>query len=271
MPLDKPHVIICTAGHIDHGKTALVKALTGVDADTLPEEKARGMTIELGFVFLEDSGLDRQIVFIDVPGHERFIKTMVAGAGHVDGALLVVAADEGVSAQTREHLDLLELLGTPRGLVALTKADLPEEARREEVRGQVQALVEGTFLEGAPVLAVSAVTGENVEEVREALVEMTALAVSRPDNGVFRMPVDRVFARHGFGAVVAGTVLSGTVRVGDRVEVLPAGLVARVRGVQVHHQSVEDSRAGLRTALNLQGVAKEALHRGQTVAAPGAW
>jgi selenocysteine-specific elongation factor len=248
----------------------LVQALTGVDADTLPEEKQRGMTIELGFVFLEDAGLDRQIVFIDVPGHERFIKTMVAGAGHVDAALLVVAADEGVSPQTREHLDLLELLGTPRGLVVLTKADLADETRRAQVRAEVVALVAGTFLEGAPILAVSAVTGEGLPALREGLAQIAGQATPRPDNGVFRMPVDRVFTRHGFGAVIAGTVLSGRVRVGDRVEILPEGLVARVRGVQVHREQVEESCAGLRTALNLQGVEQEALRRGQTAGAPGA-
>lgn len=272
---DRPQVIIGTAGHIDHGKTALVKALTGVDADTLEEEKRRGITIELGFVFMpcvDRDILDRpaaQIVFIDVPGHERLVRTMVAGAANLDAAVLVIAADAGVAAQTREHFDVLRLLGVKQGLVALTKSDLVDDARLAAVTAQIEGFVVGSFLEGAPILPVSAVTGAGLEDLRAALTDLANATDPRPDSGVFRMPLDRVFTMHGFGTVVAGTVLAGAVQVGDQVQIYPEGLPARVRGVQVHGQKEPRSSTGRRTALNLPELKKDDLRRGQTVAAPG--
>ena len=266
---DTDHVIVGTAGHIDHGKTLLVKALTGIDADTLAEEKRRGITIELGFVFMEAPGYGKQIVFIDVPGHEKLVRTMVAGASNIDLALLVVAADEGVSVQTKEHFEILGLLGVRSGIVALTKADLvPEDlllARAEEIRG----FLAGSFLEGAPILPVSAVDGRGIDELRQTLMDLGARTGPRHDTGIFRMPIDRVFTMKGFGTVVAGTILSGDVREGDRVEVYPDGLGSRVRAVQVHHRRVERSTVGRRTALNLQDIKTELLRRGQTAARPG--
>ena len=266
---DLDHVIVGTAGHIDHGKSALVKALTGTDPDTLPEEKARGMTIELGFVFLDDPAYPKQIVFIDVPGHEKFVKTMAAGASHLDAALLVVAADEGLAVQTREHFDILRLLDVGIGLIALTKCDLVDEARLAEVAASVRAFVAGSFLDGAPILPVSAVTGSGVPELKAALQAVGRRVRPRPDNGIFRMPIDRVFTVHGFGTVVAGTILGGTVKAGDRVAVYPEGLETRVRGVQVHGSKADRSGLGRRTALNLQDIAKEDLRRGQVAAAVG--
>jgi selenocysteine-specific elongation factor len=267
--LDKDHVIFGTAGHIDHGKSSLVKALTGRDPDTLPEEKLRGMTIELGFVFMDLPDYEKQIVFIDVPGHEKFVKTMAAGASNIDAALLVIAADEGVSVQTREHFDILRLLDVPIGMVVLTKSDLVDAERMAEVRGDVARFVAGSFLEDAPVLAVSSTTGAGIPELKAALVEMGRRVRRRSDTGFFRMPVDRVFTIQGFGTVAAGTVLGGSVGVGDRVEIFPDRLSARVRGVQVHGRSAERSGIGTRTALNLMDVKKEDLRRGQCVAAAG--
>jgi selenocysteine-specific elongation factor len=266
---DKDHVIVGTAGHIDHGKSALVKALTGTDPDTLPEEKARGMTIELGFVFLDDPGYAKQIVFIDVPGHEKFVKTMAAGASNIDAALLVVAADEGIAVQTREHFDILRLLGVRLGAIALTKSDLVDEARLAELTAAVRHFVRGSFLADAPVVPVSALTGAGLPALKAVLREIGARVPPRADSGIFRMPIDRVFTMHGFGTVVAGTVLGGTVRAGDRVVIYPEGLVTRVRGVQVHGSKAEASGVGRRTALNLQDVAKEDLRRGQVAAAEG--
>ncbi len=263
------HVIVGTAGHIDHGKSALVRALTGTDPDTLPEEKARGMTIELGFVFLEDPDYPKQIVFIDVPGHEKFVKTMAAGASHVDAALFVVAADEGIAVQTREHFDILTLLGIEHGVVALTKSDLVDAARLAELTAAVRHFVRGSFLDGAPILPVSALTGAGVPGLKAALQAIGRRVRPRPDSGVFRMPIDRVFTMHGFGTVVAGTVLAGSVRAGDRIEIYPEGLKTRVRGVQVHKSKADASGIGRRTALNLQDVAKEDLRRGQVAAAEG--
>jgi len=262
------HVIVGTAGHIDHGKTLLVKALTGIDADTLAEEKRRGITIELGFIFMDTPGYDKQIVFIDVPGHEKLIKTMVAGASNINAALLVIAADEGISLQTREHFDILQLLGIEKGIVALTKADLVNEERIRELRVQVKDFLKGSFLEDAPIIPVSAVDGKGVDELKKALAELGKTVGPRPDNGIFRMPIDRVFTLRGFGTVIAGTILSGEVKEGDKVEIFPDGISARVRGVQVHHQKVGKSILGRRTALNLQDVKKEKLHRGQCAGEP---
>lgn len=263
------HVIVGTAGHIDHGKTLLVKALTGIDADTLAEEKRRGITIELGFIFMEASGYDKQIVFIDVPGHEKLIKTMVAGASNIDAALLVIAADEGVSLQTREHFDILNLLGIEKGIVALTKADLVNEERILELTGQVKDFLKDSFLDDAPIIPVSSVKGTGVDDLRQALLELGNTVEKRHDSGIFRMPIDRVFTMRGFGTVIAGTILSGEVKEGDRIEILPDELTAKVRGVQVHHQKVERATLGRRTALNLQDIKKEKLRRGQCAGKPG--
>jgi len=263
------HVIIGTAGHIDHGKSALVRALTGRDPDTLPEEKARGMTIELGFVFLDDPAYPKQLVFIDVPGHEKFVKTMAAGASNIDAALLVIAADEGIAVQTREHFDILRLLDVRLGVIALAKCDLVDEARLAELAASVRAFVRGSFLAEAPILPVSALSGAGVAGIKAALQALGRRVGPRPDSGVFRMPVDRVFTMHGFGTVVAGTILSGAVAAGDRVEIFPEGLKTRVRGVQVHGTKADRSSTGRRTALNLQDVPKEDLRRGQVAAAEG--
>lgn len=266
---DMDHIIVGTAGHIDHGKSALVRALTGTDPDTLPEEKARGMTIELGFVFLDDPAYAKQIVFIDVPGHEKFVKTMAAGASNIDAALFVIAADDGISVQTREHFDILKLLGIRLGAVALTKCDLVDAAHIAELTATVRNFVHGSFLAEAPILPVSAVTGAGVAELKATLQELGLRVPPRPDSGVFRMPVDRVFTMHGFGTVVAGTILSGTVRAGDRIEIYPEGLKTRVRGLQIHKSKTDFSGVGKRTALNLQDVRKDDLRRGQVAAAEG--
>lgn len=263
------HAIIGTAGHIDHGKTALVKALTGLDVDTLAEEKRRGITIELGFAFMDTPGFEKQIVFIDVPGHEKLIKTMVAGAANLDAALLVVAADEGVSVQTREHFDILRVLGIEKGVVALTKSDLVDQDRIEAVTGQVRELTAGSFLRDAPIIPVSSLTGEGIDQLRAALIEAARGVRQRRTGGAFRMPIDRAFTMHGFGTVIAGTILSGEVNVGDKLEILPDGLTTRVRAIQVQARSVARSPIGTRTAINLQDVKKEQLRRGQTACAPG--
>ena len=266
---DREHLIVGTAGHIDHGKSALVKALTGIDPDTLPEEKERGLTIELGFIFMDAPDAAKQIVFIDVPGHEKFVKTMVAGASHVDLALLVIAADEGVSVQTREHFDILRLLDIPRGIVALTKSDLVDADRIGALTAEVRSFLAGTFMEGAPIIAVSALTGAGLDDLRAALRNAGAQVPKREDRGIFRLPIDRVFILHGFGTVIAGTVLGGEVRVGDRIEIYPERLETRVRAIHVHNKSVDRSGIGRRTALNIIDVSKDQLRRGQCAAAPG--
>ncbi|OGD18699.1 MAG: selenocysteine-specific translation elongation factor [Candidatus Aminicenantes bacterium RBG_16_63_16] len=266
---ERDDLIVGTAGHVDHGKSALVKALTGIDPDTLPEEKERGLTIELGFIFMDAPGYDRQIVFIDVPGHEKFVKTMVAGASHIDLALLVIAADEGVSVQTREHFDVLQLLGIPRGIVALTKSDLVEAGRLAALEGEVKSFLLGTFMEGAPVIPVSALTGTGLDGLKSAIRREGGLVPKREDRGIFRMPIDRLFIMQGFGTVVAGTVLGGEVRAGDDVEIYPDGLKTRVRGIHVHNRDVERSGIGRRTALNIRDIGKHLLRRGQCIAAPG--
>ena len=262
-------LVMGAAGHIDHGKTALIKLLTGVDCDRLPEEKARGITIELGFTHLAlPSGVTVGVV--DVPGHERFVRTMVAGAAGIDFVLLVVAADEAVMPQTREHLAICRLLGIPRGLVALTKIDLIDADLLALAREDVTALVAGTFLEGAPIVPVSNVTGEGKDALVAAIDRVAQAAVERPDSGIFRLPVDRVFTRHGFGTVVTGTAVGGRVSVGDELELLPERRTVRVRGLQVHGETVEAAAAGQRTAINLHGVAVEEVPRGTLLAAPDA-
>jgi selenocysteine-specific elongation factor len=263
------HVVVGTAGHIDHGKTSLVKALTGTDTDRLPEEKARGITIDLGFAFLEEAdGLTIEIV--DVPGHERFVRNMLAGVGGIDLALLVIAADEGVMPQTREHLAICSLLRIGTGLVALTKTDLVEPDWLELVKDDVAGLVRGTFLEGAPILPVSARTGEGLTELRAALHTLAAQAPARAVDQLPRLPIDRVFTVKGFGTVVTGTLVTGRFTADDRVEVYPRGVQAKVRGLQTHGQAVAQALAGQRTAMNLQGIERAAVTRGDVVGTPGA-
>jgi len=262
-------MIIGATGHIDHGKTALIKALTGVDGDRLKEEKARGITIDLGFTYLpiEDG---RVLGFVDVPGHERFVHTMVAGASGIDFALLAVAADDGVKPQTLEHLAIIDLLGVRRGLVALTKIDVVGPERVTAVAREIRAAAVGTVLERADVLPVSALTGQGVDELRARLVAHVADTEDRYAEARFRLPVDRVFTLPGVGVVVTGTVQSGSAHAGDRVVISPLGLPARVRSLHIQNRPAEEGRAGDRCALNLadQGVSKEAIQRGDMVLDP---
>lgn len=261
-------LIMGTAGHIDHGKTTLIKALTGIDCDRLKEEKKRGITIELGFAFLDLPGQDRLGV-IDVPGHERFVKNMVAGAGGVDFVLLVIAADEGVMPQTREHLEICTLLGVETGLVALTKTDMVEEDWLEMVVEDVSGFLEGTFLEGAPVLPVSAHTGAGLDELRGAVAAKAKECESRRRSDLFRLPVDRVFSMKGHGTVVTGTLVSGSVREGEDVELFPDAKRTKVRGLQFHGASVTEAPAGCRTAVNVAALEVEDISRGEVLARPG--
>ncbi|HEY3067909.1 MAG TPA: selenocysteine-specific translation elongation factor [Methylomirabilota bacterium] len=262
------HVVVGTAGHIDHGKTSLVRALTGIDTDRLPEEKARGITIDLGFAFIEEPG-QPTIEIVDVPGHERFVKNMLAGVGGIDLAMLVIAADEGVMPQTREHLAICSLLHIKAGLVVLTKVDLAEADWLELVKDDVAALVRGTFLEGAPVLAVSAKTGTGLGELRAELVRLAASVPARGTDQLPRLPVDRVFTVKGFGTVVTGTLMAGRLAIDDRVEVFPRAVQAKVRGLQTHGRPVAEARAGQRTAINLQGLERAAIDRGDVVGLAG--
>jgi selenocysteine-specific elongation factor len=262
-------IILGTAGHIDHGKSALIKALTGTDPDRLKEEKLRGITIELGFAELElPSG--QHLGIVDVPGHERFVRHMVAGATGMDLVALVIAADEGVMPQTREHLEICQLLRVKQGLVVLTKVDLVEEEWLELVEEEVREALKGTFLEGAPIVPFSAVTGFGQEQLLATLATLAANVPPKPVTGIFRLPIDRVFTIKGFGTVVTGTAISGRVKVAEAVAIYPPGFKAKVRGLQVHGQTVEEALAGNRTAVNLQGLEKEELERGMVVAPPGA-
>ena len=268
MSAARRHVVVGTAGHIDHGKTSLVKALTGTDTDRLPEEKARGITIDLGFAFLEEpDGLTIEVV--DVPGHERFVKNMLAGVGGIDLAMLVIAADEGVMPQTREHLAICSLLHIRTGLVVLTKIDMVEPDWIELVRDDVATLVRGTFLEGAPVVPVSAKTGAGLDELRATLRRLAGTVPARGTDQLPRLPIDRVFTIKGFGTVVTGTLAAGAFGVDDRVEVFPRGLVAKVRGLQAHGHAVERAVAGQRTAVNLQGLERAAVERGDVIGHAG--
>ncbi|MFA4915202.1 MAG: selenocysteine-specific translation elongation factor [Syntrophales bacterium] len=262
------HIVLGTAGHVDHGKTALIKALTGIDTDRLKEEKERGITIDLGFASLAlESGQTFGIV--DVPGHERFIKNMVAGAGGIDLVVMVIAADEGVMPQTREHLHICSLLGIKRGLVALTKIDLVDKDWLELVTDDVLEFLEGTFLEPFPVVPVSAVSGVGLPEFLVALDQVSSEMGEEYDTGIFRLPVDRVFTIKGFGTVVTGTLISGQIKAAEVVEILPKKLPAKIRGIQVHNQSVDFAHAGQRTAINLQGVEKATIERGNVLTLPG--
>ena len=259
--------VVGTAGHVDHGKSTLIKALTGIDPDRLREEKERGMTIDLGFAWLVlPSG--REVSIVDVPGHERFIKNMLAGVGGIDVALLVVAADEGVMPQTREHLAILDLLAIKRGVVALTKKDLVDKDWLELVQADLAETLHGTVLVGAPVLTVSAVTGEGLDELRAALDSLLAETPPKRDIGRPRLPIDRVFSIAGFGTIVTGTLVDGHLRVGQEVEIQPRGMKTRIRNLQTHKQKVETALPGSRVAANLAGLATEELARGDVVTSP---
>ena len=261
------HVILGTAGHIDHGKTSLVMALTGVDTDRLKEEKERGITTELGFTFLNlPSGT--QLGIIDVPGHERFVKHMVAGVWGIDLVALVIAADEGVMPQTREHLDICRLLKVKKGLVVLTKIDLVDHELLELVKEEVSEMVQDTFLKNAPILAVSSVTGEGIPQLISTLDHLSQEVENRSPEGLFRLPIDRVFVIKGFGTVVTGTMVSGSLSLGEVVQVLPSGIEGKVRTLQVYNKSVEKAVAGERTAINLQGIETSAIERGDVLIRP---
>ena len=259
-------VIVGTAGHIDHGKSSLVRALTGTDPDRLAEEKRRGITIDLGFAFLEMPGV--RFGFVDVPGHERFVSNMLAGAAGIDLMLLVIAADESIKPQTREHFDICRLLGVKHGVVALTKCDAVDESTRTLVQLEVEEYLRESFLERAPVVAVSAKDGAGIEELKRALVEVAGRVAGKDATRAFRLPIDRAFAMKGFGTVVTGTLVSGSVKVGDEVELLPGGERLRVRGVQTAGRAVEEAWAGQRTAVNLAGIDYTAVARGMSLAAP---
>jgi selenocysteine-specific elongation factor len=260
-------LILGTAGHIDHGKTALVKALTGIDCDRLPEEKARGITIDIGFAFLDIA--DMRIGIVDLPGHERFIMNMLAGATGIDLALLVVAADDSVMPQTREHFEILQLLGLKYGVIALTKADLVDETTRAVVELEIRDLVRGSFLEGAPIVPTSVHTGAGLQELRAALEVTCRRVETRRQGEWFRMAIDRTFVVQGHGTVVTGTVTGGKLAIGDEVEWLPRRERVRVRALHNHDRSVQEVRQGMRAALNLAGVPHEQVVRGQELATPG--
>jgi selenocysteine-specific elongation factor len=265
------HLILGTAGHIDHGKTSLVKALTGIDTDRLPEEKARGITIELGFAHLELPEASVSFGIVDVPGHERFVRTMVAGVGGMDLVLLVIAADEGIMPQTREHLEICQLLGVKQGLVALTKSDLVDPDWLGLVTEEVRDYLTGSFLDNAPIVPVSSRSGAGLDRLRAVLAELAATVAEKCADGPFRLPVDRVFTVAGFGTVATGTLLSGSVRVGDEVELLPSGRTGRVRGIQTHGAKGDTAAAGQRVALNLQGVEHTEVERGDVVVPRGTY
>jgi len=262
------HIIVGTAGHIDHGKTALVKALTGIDADRLEEEKRRGITIDLGFAHLELTPSLR-LGFIDVPGHERFVKNMLAGVGGIDLVLFVIAADESIKPQTREHFDICRLLGIPRGVIALTKSDLVDRDILDLVRLEIEELTAGSFLDGAPIVPVSSVTSDGLEELRRELGRVAAEASTKDASGFFRLPIDRVFSVKGFGTVATGTLVSGSVAKEQEVEVYPKERRLRVRGLEVHGSAAERAVAGQRTAVNLADVEPAELARGDVLSEPG--
>ncbi len=260
--------MVGTAGHIDHGKTALVRALTGIDTDRLPEEKRRGITIDLGFAsWMND---EYQIGFVDVPGHERFVKNMLAGIGGIDSVLLVIAADESIKPQTREHFAICKLLGIRTGLVALTKSDLVESDILDLVRLEVEELAAGSFLEGKPIVPVSSVTGQGLDDLRAAILRSVAEVGDRDaTTRTFRLPIDRVFTMKGFGSVITGTTFSGSAAIDSEVEVLPSGDRSRARAIQVHGEPRDVASAGERTSMNLADIPLEKLHRGHQIVAPG--
>ena len=259
-------IIVGTAGHIDHGKTSLVKTLSGTDTDRLPEEKQRGITVDLGFAELTIGEI--HFGFVDVPGHERFIKNMLAGASGIDLVLLVVAADEGIMPQTREHFDICRLLQIKNGLVAVTKKDIVDDEMLELVRTEVTEFVAGTFLDDSPIIAVSSRTGEGIDDLRDALAAAAARVTTLPDTQITRLPIDRSFAVKGFGSVVTGTLISGKIGEGDELELFPARRKLRVRGVQSHGEKVNEAHSGRRTAVNLAGIEHHDVERGMLLAEP---
>jgi len=261
-------IVVGTAGHIDHGKSTLVKALTGIDPDRLKEEIERGMTIDLGFARFELPD-GRTVGIVDVPGHERFVKNMVAGATGIDVVILVVAADDGVMPQTREHLAIMTLLGLTRGLVALTKIDAVDAGLVELAAEDVRAAVKGTFLEDAPILPLSSLTGAGLDEFKSVLFRMASEAKPRSAEGIFRLPIQRVFSSHGHGTIVTGIPISGSAKVGDVLEILPAGITTKVRGLQAYGQSVDGIRAGHSSAINVADVDHHRVSRGMVAATPG--
>ncbi len=265
------HIILGTAGHIDHGKSSLVKALTGIDPDRLKEEKERGITIDIGFADLvfPESGLSVGIV--DVPGHEKLIRNMLAGAGGIDMVLLVIAADEGIMPQSREHLAICDLLKIKTGLIAITKVDLAEKGWVELVRDEILDFVKGTFLEKSPIIPVSARTGENLDKLRKEIQDIALCVAPKNTGGLFRLPIDRVFTLKGFGTVVTGTAISGKISLDDPIEILPANIKAKVRGLHSHGSGIETAYAGQRVAVNLQGVEKESLTRGDVAVTAGSF
>src|SRR5580704_10927191 len=260
---DVKHVIVGTAGHIDHGKSALVEALTGTNPDRLEEEKRRGITIDLGFAFLNLEGI--RFGFVDVPGHERFVKNMLAGVGGIDVVLFVIAADESIKPQTREHFDICRLLGIARGVIALTKADLVDADILGLVRLEVEEMVQGSFLEGAAIVPVSSLSGAGLDDLRRELARAAEAVPEKSASGHFRLPIDRVFSVRGFGTVVTGTLISGSVAKEQTVEVYPCGRHLRVRGVQVHGEMAERATAGQRTAVNLVDIEPAELVRGDVL------
>lgn len=259
--------VIGTSGHIDHGKTALVKALTGIDADRFPEEKERGITIDIGFAELAIG--DVHLGFVDVPGHERFVKNMLAGASGIDAVMLIIASDEGVMPQTREHFEICRLLGVKAGIVVLTKSDLVDDELREIVEMDVAELVAGSFLESAPLISVSSRTGDGIDDLKTALAALAAKIPSRSQELSSRLPIDRAFSVKGFGAVITGTLISGEFAVGDEVELLPCGRTLRIRGIQTHGRGVQVAVAGQRTAINLGGIDHSEIERGMILTEPG--
>jgi selenocysteine-specific elongation factor len=264
-------IVLGTAGHIDHGKTALVRALTGVDTDRLREEKERGISIDLGFTHLSLPGVSADVGVVDVPGHERFVKNMLAGAGGIDLVLMVVASDEGVMPQTREHLDICLLLGIERAVIAMTKTDLADPELAEAAVEDVRDLLSGTPYEKSPIVNVSSSTGDGLDDIRKALAGVVNDVAQRKPGGAFRMPVDRSFVMEGFGTVVTGTTWSGSIKTGDPVELLPSGIETRVRAVQVHGSKADEVGPGHRAAIALHGVQKSAVGRGDWAVAPGSF
>jgi selenocysteine-specific elongation factor len=261
------HIVLGTAGHVDHGKTSLIKALTGVDTDRLKEEKERGISIELGFASLKLR--NRQALgVVDVPGHERFIRNMVSGAAGIDLMVLVIAADEGIMPQTREHLQICSLLGISKGVVAITKIDLVDKDWLGLVEDDTREFLRGSFLEDAPIIPVSSLSGAGLPELLDALSCIAEAIDEGPDSGIFRLPIDRVFTMKGFGTVVTGTLTSGNVKVGEEIEIFPQGSLAKIRGIQIHNEIASVAEAGQRTAINLQGIEKASIERGDVIARP---
>jgi selenocysteine-specific elongation factor len=262
------HIIVGTAGHIDHGKTALVKALTGADTDRLAEEKRRGISIDLGFAHLDISP-DLRLGFIDVPGHERFVKNMLAGASGIDVVLMVIAAGESIMPQTREHFEICRLLGLRHGVIAMTKSDIADADTLELTRLEIEEFVAGSFLENAPIIAVSSITGAGIVELREVLVKAASSTSTKDASSFFRLPIDRSFSMRGHGSVVTGTLIAGTLKTEDEVELFPAGKRGRVRGLQIHGAASNRASAGERTAVNLAGIDSSEIQRGMVLAQPG--